>query len=86
MSKAKPKTPKFLPCPFCGDAPIVDTLGTYIDVYCCVNMTRSKSDFLTQKENRTWVNERYLYAPSAERKALAAVAKEWNTRTQVKTK
>lgn len=69
-----------LPCPCCGEPPEVGTLGTFVEIYCCVQMSRQKSEYLTLEERDTWNNEAALYGPDAERKVFDAVAAEWNGR------
>lgn len=69
-----------LPCPFCGDPPDLETDGTWIEIVCCVSMSRQKSDYLTIEERETWNTESHLYSPAVEAKALGAMQKAWNTR------
>ena len=70
----------WLGCPFCGNSPSVETLGTWIEVGCCVSMSRQKSDYLTIEERETWDAEEIIFSKSAEAKALNSVRDEWNTR------
>ena len=73
-------TSDWLGCPFCGKSPSVETLGTSIEVDCCVLMSRQKSDYLTIEERETWDSEEIQFSSSAEAKVLKAVRDEWNTR------
>ncbi len=70
-------------CPFCGESPEVLTDGSWIEVFCCVSLSRQKSDYLTKDERQTWNNALFLYGPEAEAKVLREVISEWNDRPQV---
>ena len=74
------RTNYIIGCPVCGDQPEVSSSGTCIDIECCVSMSRQKSDYLTLDERMTWSNDALSYSADAERKAMAAVIEEWNTR------
>ena len=69
-----------LPCPICGNDPDVETLGSCIDIECCVSMSRQKCDYLTIAERETWSNEDIKYSDAVESKVLKEVRDEWNTR------
>lgn len=70
----------WLGCPFCGNEPSVETIGTWIEVDCCVSMSRQKSDYMTMEERETWDSDEIVYSDAAEAKVLKAVRDEWNTR------
>ena len=72
---------KLLPCPFCGDEPDIETIGSYIDITCCVSMALQKSDILTISERETWNNESCTFSEEAEQKALTEITNRWNSRT-----
>jgi hypothetical protein len=82
MSKDKPSVHSgdLLDCPICGNQPTLMTRGTFIDIECCVSMSRQKSDYMTMEERQTWCNNRLTYSDEAEAKVLALVTGEWNTR------
>ena len=69
-----------LACPFCGNKPEVNRLGSHIDLDCCVCMSRQKSDYMTMEERHTWDQTTFKYSDEAEAKAWAFVVGEWNTR------
>jgi hypothetical protein len=71
---------EFGPCPFCGNRPTVDTIGTFIEIYCCCNMSIQKSDYLNRDQKDTWHQSVYMYSEEAEKIALRAAIGEWNTR------
>ena len=71
------------PCPFCGEQPEVETLGTFIEIGCCASMSIQKSDYLTIEERETWNNEAASFDAEVEKKAYAEAYKCWNTRTQL---
>jgi len=68
------------PCPICGNIPAYSTVGSYIDIECCVSMSRQKSDYLTSEERGKWNNSTYCYSQKIEIKVLKIVLEEWNTR------
>lgn len=68
------------PCPFCGNAPRVNTLGSDIEILCCVSMLRQKCDYLTLEERGQFDEALGVYRGALERKVFAAVAREWNSR------
>lgn len=70
----------FKPCPFCGDEPEVETLGTCIVVFCCASMEIQKSDYLSGEESVTWDNKKALFSEDAELKALTVIQEFWNKR------
>lgn len=67
-------------CPFCGEQPDLETLGTWIEISCCVNMSFQKCDYLTMAERQTWSSEKLMHSDEAEAKALNVALKHWNTR------
>ena len=69
-----------LGCPFCGEIPEVQDLGTTIDFDCCCSMSLQKSDVLTLDERGTFSMETFKYSDEAEAKAMAEVVSRWNTR------
>lgn len=70
----------FSPCPFCGSAPSIQTLGTSIDVECCARMSFQKSDSLTLEERGTFNSDTLKFSFVAEDKCLKEAAKLWNKR------
>lgn len=73
---------ELLLCPFCGNKPKLETEGTFIEIFCCVTMSRQKSDYLNLKERESWDDERYKFGVYEEYKALSSVIKEWNKRVK----
>lgn len=69
-----------LACPFCGDAPELSTIGTYIEIDCCCHMSFQKSDYLTIEERGRWNDEEHKYEHDVEEKALKIAVAEWNRR------
>lgn len=67
-------------CPICGKQPNVSTLGTCIEIECCVSMSRVKSYYLTLEERETWDTKNHTFSDDIERKVINEVADEWNTR------
>jgi len=83
MSEAKKdesSLSELLCCPFCGDQPDLETDGTFIEINCCVSMSRQKSDYLSLKERESWNSDICRFGLYEEYKALCAVTEEWNTR------
>jgi hypothetical protein len=76
------KAVTFLPCPFCGEEPEVETMGSCIDIDCCCSMSLQKCDMLTRDERNSWSNETYKYSDAAELKALTYMASVWNGRVK----
>ena len=72
------------PCPFCGNQPTVDTLGSCISIECCVSMSFQKSDHLTMDERGETSNEywkkNHLLLPHLEEKVMDVAVSTWNTR------
>ncbi|MCK5236180.1 MAG: hypothetical protein KAR06_04260 [Deltaproteobacteria bacterium] len=68
-------------CPFCGEQPDIETLGTCIDITCCASMGLQKSDVLDLDERGTFDMETLVYSKEAESKALQAITDSWNRRT-----
>lgn len=71
---------EWLGCPMCGEQPNVETLGTWIEINCCVSMSRQKCDYLTIAERESWRPDYTQFCIDAEAKVLQAVREEWNTR------
>lgn len=69
-----------LGCPFCGEQPEVSMDGTEIEIGCCFNFVRQKSNYLTFDERGTWSNLTHNFNRAAEQKCLLAITAEWNTR------
>ena len=67
-------------CPFCGDYPTIETLGSCIDIECCVTMSIQKCDVLTIEERQTYNPITHLMSRQAEIKALEYIVNNWNTR------
>ena len=76
----KPEASALLCCPFCGEAPELETEGTWIEINCCVSMGRQKSDYLSIEERESWNSGIHRFGLYEEFKALCAVTSEWNTR------
>lgn len=71
-----------LGCPFCGEQPYVNTLGTQLEFNCCCSMSFQKSDYLTLEERGTFSYETLLFSNEAEEKVMKIAIKQWNTRVQ----
>ncbi len=69
----------FKSCPFCGESPSIETIGTWIEIDCCASMSIQKSDYL-DRDKITWDNKKHVYDDAAEKKALEVIAGFWNTR------
>ena len=69
-----------LTCPFCGDPPDIETLGSCVDFECCVSMSRQKCDYLTIEERETYDSETYRYRDEIETWVYQQILNEWNTR------
>jgi hypothetical protein len=73
------------PCPHCGKKPRCDTRGSSIDIGCCAEMGRYKSDYLALEERWSPRDRFGGYADaSLEQKAFDGVAAEWNMRAETK--
>ena len=68
-------------CPFCGEDPELETEGTWIEINCCVSMSRQKSDYLSIEERDSWNSDIHRFGLYEEFKVLCAVTSEWNTRS-----
>lgn len=68
------------PCPFCGDTPELSTVGSCIDIDCCVSMSLQKCDELSMEERQTYNPQTVRYSDEAEQKALDMITERWNTR------
>lgn len=71
-----------LGCPICGKKPYLGTLGSHIEIHCCVGMTEPKSDYLERGEMRgNWLVDECMFTPEIEEKVFKLVSAKWNTRT-----
>lgn len=68
------------PCPFCGEVPDSDHIGTYIEITCCVVMDMQKCDYLTNEQRDTWSCDTYTYSEEAEAICAKELISRWNTR------
>lgn len=71
-------------CPFCGEKPELQTMGTFIDIECCASMSFQKSDYMDMCSRRKWIESESAYEPEVEAMVLKQVAAIWNTRTPEK--
>ena len=69
-----------LACPFCGEQPDVETLGTWVEIMCCASMSFQKCDHLTLEERDTWDDQTHKLSPEVEAKVLKIAIDCWNTR------
>lgn len=67
-------------CPFCGEIPDIDTIGTCIDITCCVSMGIQKSDHLSRDEWGQWNDTTFVYPEFIETKLFNIIVENWNTR------
>lgn len=78
-------------CPICGEVPGIETEGSFIDIECCVSMSRQKSDVLEHMlyesgDLRRWVDiprdkETYEFLDGWEEKIIDyAIDNFWNER------
>jgi hypothetical protein len=67
-------------CPFCGGEPSIETIGSCIDIECCVSLSIQKSDYLTMEERNSWDNDKAVLAPEVENKVLKIAIDLWNHR------
>lgn len=68
-------------CPFCGDIPEIETLGSNIDISCCVFMNIQKSDYLTTEQRVEWGEEKMRYPDEIEIFLYNLIVKRWNQRS-----
>lgn len=73
----------FKECPCCDEKVDVETLGTFIEIFCgnCgIGMSLQKSDALEREEESTWDDKNCVYDDATELKALKHIQAAWNMR------
>lgn len=79
--------PKLKECPVCGSEPDSTTIGSHIEIWCCIAMSVQKSDHLTIEERQKWDGEKHLYSEQAEQECWNLASSQWNSiprRSEVK--
>jgi hypothetical protein len=69
-------------CPFCGEKPEIETIGSHIEIWCCVSKSAQKSDYMSYDERmeNDFSRETHMYPDHIEQMVLEQVLSEWNTR------
>lgn len=87
MKMAKLKKIKAKGCPICGKRPSISSIGSCMDIECCVSMVRQKCDYLSIRERETFLTVHDdVYIPRAglpkeiETKVYNIIVSEWNQR------
>ncbi len=71
---------KLKDCPFCGEQPEINVLGSCIDIDCCCSMSFQKSDYLSMEQRESWSEKTFSYDDGSESIALLNALEQWNER------
>ena len=72
----------FVPCPFCGVALQVSTVGRAIKISCCATMSIPKTDVVCDETLGNWNEQTRMFSREGEDRAYIEAARKWNARSR----